>query len=405
MSIRRHWPLVLVGLMAFAFLVYQIPAVKARVEWRLDAAIVYLRNWLAPAGELPPPQVENSSAPLATAGGIANPTPAPTPIAQVTPTALPGAVQLVAPAHEFQGANNCGPATLAMYLRYYGWEGDQYDISDEVKPVNADRNVNPDELIYYASNWAGWAKTAFRVGGSIELIKELLAAGIPVMIEEGEIILNQGPNDDNWAAHYILITGYDDGSGSFTYQDSFRGPDQAKTYDEVDEYWQQFNRIYILAYLPDQEETVKAILGADWDEDTNRQNALAMAQAETVADPQNAYAWFNVGMNQVYFEEYGAAAASFDQARAIGLPMRMLRYQFGPFFADYHTNRLDDLEQLVDYALQVTPNSEDVMLWKGWLLYKRGDINGAAEQFRLAREANPNSIYVEQALNFLGATP
>ncbi len=95
-------------------------------------------------------------------------------------------------------------------------------------------------------------------------------------------------------------------------------------YAEFDEFWQQYNRVFILVYLPEQEETVKVVLGADWDEDANRQNALAAAQAEINADAQDAYAWFNLGMNQVYFEDYGAASNSFDQARSIGLPMRML---------------------------------------------------------------------------------
>jgi tetratricopeptide (TPR) repeat protein len=262
-----------------------------------------------------------------------------------------------------------------------------------------------DELDYYVRTQAGWLTSKFRVGGDIELMKTFLAAGIPVMIEEGEIILNQGPEDDNWAAHYILLTGYDDAIQAFTYQDSFRGANHTASYAQVDEFWQQFNRVYILLYRPDQEETVKAILGADWDEDVNRQNALATAQAETIADPENPYAWFNLGMNQVYFEDYGAAASSFDQARTLGLPKRMLRYQFGPFWAYYHANRADELQVILDYALAVTPNSEDVLLWQGWALYRNGDTQGAIAQFRLAQAANPKSIYVEQALVSVGATP
>ncbi|MEX1247246.1 MAG: C39 family peptidase [Anaerolineales bacterium] len=403
MSFRRYWPWALLSLLLLAFIVYQVPEVKQRVDWRVGGAVAYVLNWLDPVGALPAPEVINSSIAPSEAPTL-TPHPA-TATPQFTATPLPASVQMAAPAHEFQGPNNCGPATLAMYLRYYGWEGDQYDISDEIKPESADRNVNVDELIYYARNWAGWLKSTFRVGGTIDLLKDFLAAGIPVMIEEGEIILNQGPNDDNWAAHYILLTGYDEATRSFAYQDSFRGEGRVKTYDEIDEYWQQFNRVYILVYLPDQEETVKSILGEDWDEDTNRQNALEMAQLETNDDPQNAYAWFNLGMNQVYFGQYSAAAASFDQARTIGLPMRMLRYQFGPFFAYYNTNRMEDLVQLIDYALEVTPNSEDVLLWRGWVFYKEGDLNAAIQQFRLAQAENPKSFYVEQALISVGATP
>ncbi len=403
MLFRRRWPLFLVGSIVLAFLIYQIPWVKSRADWRLDAAQTYVRSLVAPAGALPAPQVSVAQNESPQPVGTTLPATA-TP--QASPTPLPASVQLPAPAYDAQGPNNCGPATLALYLRFYGWEGDQYDISDVVKPVSADRNVNPDELLYYTSNYTGWLQSMFRVGGNIELIKQFLAAGIPVMVEKGNLIMiDYLFNDDHWNGHYALVTGYDDARQTFTTQDSYVGPDQKVSYAEFDEFWQQYNRVYILLYSPDQEETVKNILGESWDEDTNRQVALETAQAETESDPENPYTWFNLGMNQVHFEQYGAAATSFDKAREIGLPMRMLRYQFGPFFAYYRTNRLEDLEQLVNYALQITPNSEEVLIWKGFLFYKRGDFNGAIEQFRLAQEANPKSIYVGPAFTSIGATP
>ena len=390
------------GLAILAFLVYQIPSVRLRVDWRLQIAQTYLNSMFHPAGALPAPQVISSET-----APVASPTPRPpTPTPLATPTLLPASIQLTPAEHEVQGPNNCGPATLAMYLRYYGWDGNQDDIAEEIKPVTEDRNVNVDELMYYTHTWAGWLNSIYRVGGDVDLIKRFLAAGIPVMVEKGHIIeIDYFYQDDYWNGHYALVTGYDDAASEFTFQDSYVGPDQHLSYAEFDTFWQQFNRVYILLYMPDQEETVKSILGADWDEDANRQNALAVAQAETQSDPDNAFTWFNLGMNQVYFEDYAAAASSFDRAREIGLPMRMLRYQFGPFFAYYNTGRMDDLMQLVDYSLQITPESEEVLIWKGWALYRDGDTNGAIAQFLLAQDANPKSVYVQQALSFMGVTP
>lgn len=396
--IRRRWPFILLGLVVAAVLVYQIPWVKGRLEWRLDLASVFVSSRIDPVGELPAPEVISSTPTAAISPTAAQPTPT----LQASPTPLPASVVLPPPAHEVQGPNNCGPATLAMYLRYYGWEGDQYDISDLIKPVSGDRNVNVDELDYYIRTQAGSFSTLFRVGGTMDLIKNLLAAGIPVMVEKGHIIeIDYLYNDDYWNGHYALVTGYDDAAGEFIFQDSYNGPDQTMGYAEFDMFWQQFNRVYTLVYRPDQEATVMNLLGSDWDAATNRTNALAISQAEVKTDPANAYTWFNLGMNQVYLADYAAAAASFDQARTIGLPMRMLRYQFGPFQAYYSMNRLDDLDELIDYALQITPNSEDVLLWKGWAFFKREDLNGARQQFLLAREANPNSIYVQQAFDYL----
>lgn len=398
----RNIALGLLGLALLAVLVYQIPSVKERLEWRLDLAQIFVRSRLNPVGELPPPQIAQSS----TQPAPTHTPPPPTATPEASPTPLPASVLLPPPAHITQGPNNCGPATLAMYLRFYGWDGDQYTISDEIKPVSADRNVNVDELDYYVRTRAGWLNTLFRVNGSLELIKQLLAAGIPVMVEKGHTIeIDYLFNDDYWNGHYALVTGYDDAAGEFIFQDSYNGPDQRMDYAEFDMWWQHFNRVYNLVYRPDQAATVEAILGSDWDATTNRQNALAASELEVQEQPDNAFAWFNLGMNQTYFADYNNAVISFDQARVIGLPMRMLRYQFGPFFAYYHTNRLEDLEQLVDYALVITPNSEDVLIWRGWLFHKQGDVNGAIQQFRIAQQANPKSFYVEQALTSLGVQP
>ena len=103
---------------------------------------------------------------------------------------------------------------------------------------------------------------------------------------------------------------------------------------------------------------------------------------ETEADSTDSYAWFNLGTNLVYFEKYAQAAQAYDQARKIGLPQRMLRYQFGPFFAYFHTARIDDLLALTDYALKRTPNSEEALLWRGWAMYRKGDREEATKLFQ-----------------------
>jgi len=293
-----------------------------------------------------------------------------------------------------------------MALEYYGWKGVQTDVSKIIKPLDADRNVNPEELVYYVRNFAGWLNIEYRVGGNIPRLKQLIAAGIPVIIEESFYFEEPfWPNDDLWAAHYLLLTGYDDASRMFIGQDSFHGPDQKVAYDQLEKDWKIFNYVYLMVYLPDQQVTLQSVLGEDWDEKINRQRALEKAQAETQRNPQDAFAWFNVGTNLVYFERYLEASQAFDTSRDIGLPQRMLRYQFTPFFAYFHSGRTDDLLALTDYALLRTPNSEEALLWKGWGVYRKGDTHKAIELFRKALQANPNGQDALYALNFVGATP
>jgi hypothetical protein len=389
----------------------RLPAVSDRLSWRLEVARVSFYNLIDPPGAPPTPLPQPTETPGPTRTPTLTPTvtptvPGPTPTLTPSPTPVPASVSLTSPTWEKQDWNNCGPATLAMYLRYYGWGGDQFTISELIKPRREDRNVNVEEMIWYVRNRAGWLNAEFRVGGDLELVKQLLAAGIPVVTEEGMQLSEPVPGtNDYWAAHYLLITAYDDLAGTFTVQDSFEGPDQIVSYADMDQTWKEFNRVYILVYPPEWEDTVKSILGPHWDMAYSRQHALEVSEAEIEADPEDAFAWFNLGSNLVYFERYNEAARAYDTARTLGLPQRMMRYQFGPFFAYFHTHRIDDLLALAEHALKVTRNSEEALLWRGWGHYRQGDRAGALEDFQTALEANPYYQDATYAINFLQSNP
>jgi tetratricopeptide (TPR) repeat protein len=409
--------LVLVAGVLAAGLATQVPSVQSRLAWRFDRAVTFARAMVNPAGELPTalpqPQVAITRQPTTTPTSrpetpeptvveTTGPSPTPTP----SPTPIPSAVSLEPPKWEKQDANNCGPASLALYLRHYGWDGNQFNISEEIKPFREDRNVNVEELAWYVRTRVGWLKFEYRVGGDLETLKRLLAAGMPVMIEEGDRLdQSYWPNDDQWAAHYLLLTGYDDAKGTFTGQDTYFGANKQFRYEKLDEAWQAFNRVYLLVYTPEQEATIQSILGANWEIEYNRQYALQVARKETEADPENAFAWFNLGTNLAYFERYIEATDAFDQARNLGLPQRMLRYQFSPFMAYFHSGQLSTLNDLLTYALKITRNSEEAFLWRGWMHYRLGEKGLAIDDFRRALEANPGYEDARYALRFSGAAP
>jgi tetratricopeptide (TPR) repeat protein len=291
-------------------------------------------------------------------------------------------------------------------MKTHNWDGDQTNISDLLKPETGDRNVNVEELAYYVRTQAGWLNAEYRVGGDIQTLKKFIAAGLPVMIEEGDLLEGEyWPNDDRWAGHYLLLTGYDEAAQAFIAQDTFRSADRLVPYQSVLENWQAFNYVYLLVFRPDQTELVKSILGEHWDPDLNRQQALELADSQTASDPQNPYTWFNLGSNLVYFERYQEAAQAFDTARQIGLPQRMLRYQFGPFFAYFFGERNDDLLVLTEYALQRTPNSEETLLWRGWGKYRAGDSIGAISDFQAALAENPFYQDAEYAIDYVNSNP
>jgi len=382
---------------------YQIPPIHDQLEWRLDAASGIVRGWIYPGDQLPAMQVAPIQAPPTP---WSTHTPAPTvtgipPTVTPTPTPLPGRVELDAPAWEKQDWNNCGPATLALGLRYFGWEGDQFDISDLVKPDRGDKNVNIDELAYFVRNQAGWLETDFRVGGTIEVLKRFLAAGLPVIIEKGYVIESDGP-DAGWAGHYVLLTGYDDGQRTFTGQDTFIGPNQVFSYEDLDAGWREFNRVYLYLYPQNDSPDLGSILGEDLDPEINRDHATEQARSDVEALPEDPYAWFNLGTNLVYFERYEEAAQAFDHALAIGLPWRFTRYQFGPYLAYFHAGRTEDVLTLANATLERTSKAEESLLWRGWVEYRLGDTNAAVQDFRRALEINPNYQDALYALGFLG---
>jgi len=423
---RRWWPFFLLvicsGLLG-AVLLYQIPSIQRRVNWELDKAQMYFLGVIDPVKPVPtslphtavPP---STTAPTGMSGlGTATPTPTPAtltptpvlsptptlpPTPTLTPTAIPQQVLLPAPKHEIQLINACGPATLNHYLRFYGWDGNQSKIIDVVQSKPADRNVNVEELVYYVRNYAGWLKSDFRVGGDLAILKKFIAAGIPVMIETGTSLdQDYWPGDDRWAGHYLLMIGYDESKGTFVAHDAWRGPHRVMTNAEVEQTWQPFNHVYILAYLPQQETTVKAILGSDWDVEANRKHALDDALAMTKSEPNNAYAWFNYGTNLLYFDRYTQAADAYDKARALNLPQRFLRYQFGPFISYFHANRTNDLMALADYALRMSPTSEEAMLWKAWGYYRQGKKEDAIDLLNKALEINPRYDDAIYAIGFI----
>ena len=237
------------GILILAIVTLQIPAINSRLAWRYEVAKTYLRNVINPVGNAPT-ALPNTPAP---ATSLPSPTVQVTPTAEViatpvppTPTVAPPPPQalLGSPPYEKQSANNCGPAALSMILHMVGWSGSQKDISDVIKPVNGERNVNPEEMAYWVRNYAGWLRIEYRVAGDIETLKRLISSGYPVIVE-GTTSLNPDdtgwPDDDLWAAHYLLLTGYDDTAGTLTAQDPYRGPDKTISYEQLEAEWKPFN--------------------------------------------------------------------------------------------------------------------------------------------------------------------
>ncbi len=296
------------------------------------------------------------------------------------------AVTLDGITHAWQTWNNCGPATLSMLLSAYGSTLDQAIIGAALRGHEDDKNVGPDELAAYAQ--AQGFQAEVRVGGTADLLRLLLSNGMPVLVETWH---EDEPGDG--LGHYRLLTGYNDAEGYWLAYDSYDaanlvapdGPYRGirLPYAEFDDDWRVFNRTYLLIHPPDRAEAVAAMMQDEGTGTAMWQAALATANAETAANPDDAFAWFNTGTNLVALGDDAGAAAAFDRALALGLPWRMLWYQFGPFEAFHAQGRYAETLTLAEKTIASGADIEELHYWRGMALAAQGataEATAAGEQ-------------------------
>jgi tetratricopeptide (TPR) repeat protein len=341
--------------------------------------------------------------PTATPSPTPPPTATPAPPTATPPTAAgSGFVQLSGLAHYWQTWNNCGPATLAMNLSYYSLPLTQKQTAAVLKPNWDDKNVSPHELAAYAR--AQDLSALVRVNGAPERLRQYIDAGIPVLIETWL-------DHDGGMGHYRIVVGYDDAARQWIVYDSYisdgldpKGPYPGirMGYDELVRLWRVFNGAYVLVYDAARAAAAQQILGDEADDAVMWQRSLERAQAEAAANPADPFAWFNLGSSLTAQGRYADAASAFDQARVIGLPWRMLWYQFEPFHAYYEAGRYDELLALADSVIATAGNIEETYYWRGKALQATGDIDGARQAYQRAAELNSNYAEAQQALAELG---
>jgi Peptidase_C39 like family/Tetratricopeptide repeat len=309
--------------------------------------------------------------------------------------------------HQFQTWNNCGPATIAMSLSYFGLYLDQSQTAAVLKPNPEDRNVSPYQMAAFVNDETPYSALD-RTNGNLDNIKRLVGSGFPVIIELGI----EPPGEYRWLGwygHYLLIVAYDDASQQFWVYDSWFGTSEVPmenadtegrslSYIDADRQWRQFNRNYIVLYDPSRAEEVTNIIGDDIDDEVMWQNSLIRVQDELREDEEDAFLWFNLGTVYSAMGDYEGAAAAYDQARAIGLPWRMLWYQFGPYEAYYQVERYEDVIVLANATLQDRPYFEESFYYKGLALAALGDPGAARRNYRDAVDFNPNYPPAVEAL-------
>jgi len=421
------------GVIGLATLIYSLPPIHSRLAWRVDdlrTQIHYFFNLPDEAVFQPAQQVVLETAvstvqtyqtKVATTRTATPRSLGPTLMPTVTMSPLPESVSLIGFIYVDQNQrwNYCGPATLAMALNFWGWKGTRDDIAAVVKPGvqdssldfiqrgKWDKNVMPYELADFVEDYTDF-NAVVRYGGEIDLIKRLVAAGFPVVIEKGYYERDY-TGKVGWMGHYAFTTGYDDKADVFIYQETY--PPKGKTgknwtvpYDVFREGWRGFNYLFMVVYPPEREAEVFALLGPWSDPTWADRHALEIANAEakTMTDIDSFFAWFNRGTSQVALQQYSDAAAAYDQAFSIYAdldqndqqrPYRIMWYQTGPYWAYYYSGRYQDVIDLANTTLNETiadPTLEESLYWRALAESALGDTQAAIADLREAVRLNPN---------------
>jgi hypothetical protein len=417
---------------------YYVPPVHDRLAWRLESLRTQIRYLIRPPEEAlfqPTQQAQIDLAVTrmmqtlqATLVPQATPTPGPGPALKptVTPMPLPAAMRLEGIKYEHQHGrlNYCGPANFSMALTYWGWDGNRDVIGKAVKPTDKDKNVMPYELQDYITDNVPGMASIVRNGGDIEMLKRLVSGGFPVVVEKGIYELDVN-GKYGWMGHYAFVTGYDEPRKLVIYQDTYQppgappGPNREISYTTFNEGWRAFNYVFVVVYPVDKENEVLTLLGPLADEEQANRRALSIAQAEaqTLADIDRFFAWFNAGTSHVALFQYADAAIAFDYAFNLYAelnvnesvrPYRMMWYQTGPYKAYYYTNRFADVINLADTTLNDTisePVLEESLYWRGQAYYMAGRTDLAVKDYRAALKVHPKWIPATQAMQDLGIQP
>jgi tetratricopeptide (TPR) repeat protein len=279
-----------------------------------------------------------------------------------------------------------------MVLHCYGRTEDQYTVAAATKPDKNDKNVSPQEMVVYAYS-LGDMFAVMGYATDVRVLKLLLSNDYPVIVETWFI-----PEPEDEMGHYRLLTGYDDAAQQFTTQDSYNGPNQLVSYDELDALWKVFNRVYVVVSEAGRAQELTLLLDNVTDAEAMYRNALSIALGEVAEDAKDRYAWVNIGSNYVALGRHAEAANAYDRARTLNLPWRMLWYQFGPFEAYLRVGRYQDVIDLANANLRAAGNLEESYYYRALARRALGDEDGAREDLYKALKYHPHYAQAVEAL-------
>lgn len=245
-----------------------------------------------------------------------------------------------------QTLNNCAPDSALMALSYYGVTLTEAQCAQALRPNSGDKHVEPEELVAFIQS-KGF-KTVMRENGTMDKVRQLLSAGVPVITQQW---LKE--NDD--IGHYRVARGYDIATDTIIFNDSMDRKAKTVVGSTLQDFlWKGYDRRYFPVYTAAQEPTVMAILGDDANATTNLNKALAAAKKYSETKPGDIDAWRNLGYLQATTGDCKSAVTVWEQrlkpmlkASDNGPYNRFLWYQLWPVRC---YNKLANYQEVIKLA-------------------------------------------------------
>ncbi|HVA92800.1 MAG TPA: C39 family peptidase [Chloroflexota bacterium] len=227
--------------------------------------------------------------------------------AAVRPASIRSAASLGPLINIPQTWNNCGPATIAEVLAYWGIARTQDEVRAVLRVDGGVAGMTPYGAPSYARSVG--LRTLVGVGGNQTLIKALVAAGIPVIVHQ--VVSLADP-----VGHWRPIEGFDDRQGVFTASDPYLGPNHLISYGDFASMWAQRGYAFLVLYPASRQGVVSAAVAAShWNQATAfaadlallRTNQLDASPAGTPASESVGYRYLGMAWDAAHMGQAATA--------------------------------------------------------------------------------------------------
>ena len=209
--------------------------------------------------------------------------------------------------------NNCGPASVAEVLGFWGIQRTQAQVQAVLRADNNPGGMGPYGVPAYARSLG--LRALLGVEGTPALIKAFISNGLPV-------IANQWVSVSYHVRHYRPIQSYDDRTGVFVASDPYMGANYAISYRDFVQIWTVSNRRFMLLYPPARQPLVNAVLrSVGWNGSRAYRDDLLQQQARlrtSQSGQRRGYGYLNLAWDELQLGRVAAARRALGQALRAG---------------------------------------------------------------------------------------